>query len=71
MKTLVDPHLRAQARRFAFRFACDDCAHFSPSTADAVGAVPGGRCSLGFAAAPRRDALDGEELELCKAFELG
>jgi hypothetical protein len=65
MKTRVDPHLRAEARRLAFRFACDDCAHFSPETP-----LDPGRCSLGFIAAPRRGALDADEVELCKAFEL-
>jgi hypothetical protein len=62
MKTRVDPRLRQEAARFAFRFACDDCAHF-----DAEGPA---RCSLGFAAAPRRDALSQETFESCKTFEL-
>jgi hypothetical protein len=53
--------LRVEAEKFAFRFACDDCAHFNPSAS---------ACSLSFEAAPRRDGLDGTHLELCKAFEL-
>lgn len=70
MKTKVDRRLLEEARRFAWRFACDDCAHFDPDRE---------RCSLLFDAAPRRDALvaradseadDGPVLELCKTFEL-
>jgi hypothetical protein len=62
VKTPVDGRLREEAEKFAFRFACDDCAHFASTTA---------RCSLSFDAAPRRDALHRTHLELCKAFELG
>jgi hypothetical protein len=61
MKTRVDARLRQEAARYVFRFACDDCAHFDPSKE---------LCSLGFAAAPRRDALQGDSVESCKAFEL-
>jgi len=61
MRTRVDPHLRRQAARFAFRFACDDCAHFDPDAA---------RCSFGYPPAPRLEALQQDELELCKSFEL-
>jgi hypothetical protein len=61
MKTIVDGRLRDEAARFAFRFACDDCAHFDADRA---------RCSLAYPAAPRRDALDHPSLELCKEFEL-
>ena len=61
MKTVVDDRLRAEAARFAFRFACDDCAHFDDRRE---------RCSLGYPAAPRREALDAAHLELCKAYEL-
>jgi hypothetical protein len=70
MKTKVDRRLLEEARRFALRFACDDCAHFDPDRQ---------RCSLLFEAAPRRDALavrpdseadDGPLVELCKTFEL-
>lgn len=62
MRTPVDARLREEARRFAFRFACDDCAHFDARAA---------RCSLGYPAAPRRGALEGgTHLELCKEYEL-
>jgi hypothetical protein len=61
VRTLVDARLRAEAARFAFRFACEECAHFDPA---------GQRCSLAYAAAPRRDALRQVHLELCKEFEL-
>ena len=62
MRTRVDPRLKREAERFRFRFACDDCAHFQRVEAT---------CSLSFGASPRRDALEGVHLELCKAFELG
>jgi hypothetical protein len=62
VKTRVDARLRDEAVRYALRFACEDCAHFDPASA---------RCSLEYPASPRRDALEAEELELCKAFELG
>ena len=62
MKTLVDARLREEAARYALRFACEDCAHFDPGSS---------RCSLEYPAAPRRDALLSEQLELCKEFELG
>lgn len=61
MRTVVDGQLRHEAARFALRFACDDCAHFDE---------PRARCSLEYPAAPRRDALSGTHLELCKEFEL-
>jgi hypothetical protein len=62
VRTVVDDRLRLEAARFSFRFACEDCAHFD---------APAARCSLSYPAAPRRDALSGRHLELCKAFELG
>ena len=62
MKTRVDARLRREADLFRLRFACDDCVHFDPDRS---------RCSLAYPAAPRRDALDHPELELCKSFELG
>lgn len=61
MRTPVDDRLRDEAARFAFRFACDDCAHFDAAA---------GRCSLGYLAEPRRDGLDGRHIELCKSYEL-
>jgi len=62
VKLPVDARLLDEARSFAFRFACDDCAHFDERRE---------RCSLGYPAAPRRQALAGPHHELCKAFELG
>jgi hypothetical protein len=68
MKTVVDARLRLEAERFHLRFACEDCAHFHPGSGEAD---PGGaRCSLEYPPAPRRDALEGSDLELCKSFEL-
>ena len=61
VKTHVDLRLREEARAYAFRFACEDCAHFDTELA---------RCSLSYEAAPRRDALGGTRIELCKTFEL-
>jgi hypothetical protein len=62
VRTPVDARLREEAARFAFRFACDHCAHFDRRAE---------RCSLGYPASPRNDALEGPALELCKEFELG
>jgi hypothetical protein len=64
MRIRIDDQLRREAERFAFRYACEDCAH-------AAGPDPVLRCSLGYPAAPRRDALDGAHFEPCKTFELG
>jgi hypothetical protein len=61
VRTIVDERLLDEARRFAFRFACEDCAHFDSGAE---------RCSLAFPATPRRDHLGRTHLELCKAFEL-
>jgi hypothetical protein len=65
MRLRVDARLRAEAARVAFRFACEDCAHFAPAR---------DRCSLGYPAEPRRDALDAHGpdpyLETCKEFDL-
>jgi hypothetical protein len=70
LKTLVDARLLEEAARLRFRFACEDCAHFSAEDE---------RCTFGYPAAPRRAVLDpGADvkrggaafLELCKAFEL-
>jgi hypothetical protein len=66
MKTLVDEALRRDAARFAFRFACEDCAHASQASKERKLT-----CSLGYPPAPRREAIDHAELELCKEFELG
>jgi hypothetical protein len=61
LKTRVDELLRAQAKAYALRFACDDCAHFERDA---------GACSLGYPAAPRRPEVEGPSLEFCKSFEL-
>jgi hypothetical protein len=61
MRTQVDGRLLDEAQRLQFRFACEDCAHFGEE--DEV-------CSLGYVAAPRRRALAGRVLELCKTYEL-
>jgi hypothetical protein len=63
VKTRVDDRLRRESARFAFRFACDDCAH-------AHGEGTGLRCSLGYPAVPRLGALGEDEVLLCKTFEL-
>jgi hypothetical protein len=63
MKTRVDERLRREAARFAFRFACEDCAHAAQKD--------GLRCSLGYPAGPRRGALRETHLEFCKGFEFG
>ena len=62
MKTRVGPLLRDEARRFALRFACEDCAHFDAEDS---------RCSLAYPAAPRRVDLRRASLSFCKSFELG
>jgi hypothetical protein len=62
MITATDPRLRDEARRFALRFACEDCAHQED----------GGGCSLGFPPEPRH-ATELEErprIRFCKTFEL-
>lgn len=58
MKTTVDARLLREARRFALRFACDDCAHFDPDHE---------RCSLRFDAAPRQSALASRAPQLLEA----
>ena len=64
MRTLVDDRFRDEARAFAFRFGCEDCAHFEPE---------GERCGNGYPTAPhaRIDLSVRRHLEFCKAFELG
>lgn len=63
MKTPVDDRLRQEASTFALRFACEDCAHAAQGD--------GLRCTLGYPAAPRREALDEGEIVFCKEFDLG
>jgi hypothetical protein len=64
MKTRVNDALREEAARFVFRFACEDCVH----SVEHDGLF---RCSLGYPAAPRREAIRDAEMDLCKEFELG
>jgi hypothetical protein len=64
MKTPVDALLRAEAARFALRFACEDCAHFAPGSA-------GGTCGNGWPDRVSRSAIEEGELTFCKEFELG
>ena len=63
MITAVDARLRDEARRFALRFACPDCASFDDQAC---------KCSLGFPVEPHLDPdLDARtEVVFCKAFEL-
>jgi hypothetical protein len=63
VKTSVDERLRHEATAFVFRFACEDCAHAVDDEKL--------RCSLGYPAAPRREALSQADLAFCKEFELG
>jgi hypothetical protein len=67
VRTPIDARLRDEAARFAFRFACDDCVHFA-AHANPTRA----RCSLGYPAEPRRDALGplATSFTTCKEFEL-
>ncbi|HEY4117444.1 MAG TPA: hypothetical protein VGM56_06290 [Byssovorax sp.] len=66
MKTPVDDRLRAEAARYSFRFACEDCVHF-----DAARAV----CGHGYPPAPRRASLqessENATIAFCKEFDLG
>lgn len=63
MKTRVDAVLREEAARYALRFRCEACAHFSEET---------GSCANGYPnQAHREQALNElEELTFCKEFEL-
>jgi hypothetical protein len=81
VRTVVDARLREEARRYALRYACEDCIHFCGG-----GAAQTARqfCSLAYPAAPRRGALDGPRfrpgsgeagdvpsfVEFCKTFEV-
>ena len=61
MKTRVDLVLREEARRFALRFACDDCAHWT-----------GEACGNAWPTRVEADAITaGDEVIFCKEFELG
>jgi len=71
MKTAIDSRLLEEAARFAFRFACEDCAYFvEPDVASGARNAPE-RCAHGYPPAPRRRELAPErELTFCKEFEL-
>ena len=61
MKTRVDLVLRDEARRFHFRFACADCAHWTGTT-----------CSNAWPTYVPADAITAtDEVTFCKEFELG
>src|SRR5262249_55740190 len=60
VRTRVTPLLRDEARRYALRFACDDCAHWD-----------GTRCGEGWPTRVERDSIDArDEVVFCKQFEL-
>jgi hypothetical protein len=61
VKTRVSLELREQAKHFAFRFACEDCAHFSPESH---------RCAHGYPPGPRHHAMDEDWVTFCKEFDL-
>ncbi len=73
MKTRIDARFRAEAKRYALRFACEDCVYFTAEE----------DCAHGYPPAPRRGDLASEddpsgerwggarELTFCKEFELG
>jgi hypothetical protein len=62
VKTRVDARLLDEARRFALRLACEDCAHFCPENQG---------CAHGYPNRVERRLEDAAELEFCKEFELG
>jgi hypothetical protein len=63
VRTLIDATLRDEARRFAFRFTCEDCAHFAAERRACANGYPT-RAHLGV------DLETEETLEFCKEFEL-
>jgi hypothetical protein len=65
VKTVVDARLRDEARRYAFRYACEDCIHFCQGAAQTRQS-----CSLAYPASPRRAALEAPAVEFCKSFEV-
>jgi hypothetical protein len=64
VRHLVDDVLRAEARAFALRFACDDCAHFDAREQT---------CAHGYTERPSIADLapESKTLAFCKEFELG
>jgi hypothetical protein len=63
VRTLIDPNLRAEAKRFELRFTCEDCAHFAAERRACANGYPT-RAHLGV------DLEAEESLEFCKEFEL-
>ena len=63
MRTLIDPRLRDEAKRFELRFTCEDCAHFAADRRACANEYPT-RAHLGV------DLEAQESLEFCKEFEL-
>jgi hypothetical protein len=64
VRHLVDDVLRVEARAFALRFACEDCAHFDAGQR---------ACAHGYTERPSPADLGPESttLAFCKEFELG
>ena len=62
MRTRVDAQLMSEARRWALRWACEDCAHFDRAA---------GVCGNRWPTDDHRASLlrDGAELAFCKEFE--
>lgn len=62
MKTLVDARFLEEARAFALRFGCEDCANFEPVNE---------LCCNGYPTAPHANVDLGarRHLEFCKEFE--
>ena len=63
MKTRVTLRFLDEARRFALRYACDDCAHFFSAHG----------CAHGYPLGERRGRTlaEDDELSFCKEFEAG
>jgi hypothetical protein len=59
MRTRVDLQLAEEAKKFALRFACDDCIHFCEQKG----------CEHGYPLSPRREDLQAETIVFCKEFE--
>jgi len=63
VRTLIDARLRSEAKRFALRYTCEDCAHFVAERGACANGYPT-RAHLGV----ELEAAD--SLEFCKEFEL-
>ena len=68
MRTPVTLRLLDEARRFALRYACDDCVHFVVASASSAADE---RCAQGYPLGERsaRALVVGDELAFCKEFE--